>query len=81
LTSDTPGSACTAFRARLWISAREGRLLAGELEREGDVPALDRQPLDEAQRHDVLAQVRVDHPPKRRQDGLLRERARLVTAE
>ena len=63
------------------LGAGERRLLAGELQGEGDLAGLDRQPVDEPEGHDVLADVRIQHAAERRQDGLLGEPGRLAPAE
>ena len=46
----------------------------GQLNREGNLPAVNHKILDEPQRHDVLAQVGVEDRPKRGQNRFSVER-------
>jgi len=59
----------------------ERRVLRRELEGEGDLAALDGQPIHETCAHDVPAEVRVDDPAERTEDGRLGDPASLASTE
>jgi hypothetical protein len=68
-------------RSAVDLGSRERRLLAGELEVEGHLSSLHRQPIDETERHDVSAQVGIEDTAKGSQDGLSGESACLASSK